>query len=182
MECKETTIPGCWLIKPDVFKDGRGFFFESYSKHWEPLKEIQFVQDNQSFTIQKGTIRGLHCQKNPHAQLKLIRCTKGAILDVVVDVRKSSPTYLKHLTFELSESNFHQVLIPKGCLHGFVTLVDDCMVQYKVDEYYNKESDRSIRFDDPIFGVDWGELPHNLSDKDRQAPLYKDSDIDFQYE
>lgn len=180
----ETNIKGVYIIKPAIFKDNRGWFFESYNE--EKLKEIgidtKFVQDNHSLSKEKGTIRGLHCQKNPHSQTKLIRCTRGKMIDVIVDIRKGSPTYLKYEMIELSEDNFLQVYIPKGCLHGFITLTDVVEVQYKVDDYYSKECDRSIKYDDPEINVPWPCKGINLSDKDKNAPLLKDSDVSFIYE
>jgi dTDP-4-dehydrorhamnose reductase/dTDP-4-dehydrorhamnose 3,5-epimerase len=140
---------------------------------------IEFVQDNHSMSAQKGTLRGLHFQTNPKAQTKLVRCTKGKILDVAVDLRKRSSTYKQWVGVELSEDNKKQLLIPRGFAHGFLTLTDDVEVQYKVDEYYAPECDRSIRFDDPEIGVDWGIEDPILSEKDLKAPLLEDSDVDF---
>lgn len=139
-----------------MFGDHRGWFSETYSKvKFQELGiDYDFVQDNQSMSAQKGTLRGLHFQNNPKAQTKLIRCTKGAILDVAVDIRKSAPTYKQWVAVELTEENHKQLLIPKGFAHGFVTLTDDVEVQYKVDEYYAPDYDRSIRFDDPELCVD----------------------------
>jgi dTDP-4-dehydrorhamnose 3,5-epimerase/reductase len=181
MNIIKTEIDGVLIIEPKVFGDHRGWFTETYSK--EKFKEagidIEFIQDNHSFSAQKGTIRGLHFQLNPKAQTKLVRCTKGKILDVAVDLRKGSPTYKKWIAVELSEENKKQLLIPKGFAHGFLTLTDDVEVQYKVDEYYAPESDRSVRFDDSEIGVDWGIKDPILSEKDLKAPLLKDSDVDF---
>lgn len=130
-------------------------------------------------SAQKGTLRGLHFQTNPNAQTKLVRCTKGKILDVAVDLRKGSSTYKKWVGVELSDKNKKQLLIPKGFAHGFITLTDNVEVQYKVDEYYAPECDRSIRFDDPEIGVEWEIEDPILSEKDLSAPLLKDSDVDF---
>ncbi len=138
-----------------------------------------FVQDNQSYSAHKDTIRGLHFQNAPMAQTKLIRCTKGVIVDTVVDLRSDSPTYKKWFSIELSAENKKQLYIPKGFAHGFLTITDDVEVQYKVDEFYSKEHDRSIRFDDPDIGVDWGIENPILSEKDLSAPLLKDSDVNF---
>jgi len=177
----ETNLEGLYVIKPDVFGDHRGWFTESYSKiKFDDLGiEYDFVQDNHSYSSKAGVLRGLHFQNNPKAQTKLIRCTKGKILDVVVDLRKNSSTFLKWYSVELSDENFLQLLIPKGFAHGFLTLTDDVEVQYKVDQYYSKEHDRSIRFDDPSMGIDWGIDSPILSDKDSSAPLLVDSDINF---
>jgi dTDP-4-dehydrorhamnose reductase/dTDP-4-dehydrorhamnose 3,5-epimerase len=183
MNIIKTDIEEVIIIEPKVFGDHRGWFTETYSK--ERFKEfgvdIDFVQDNHSFSAQKGTLRGLHFQLNPKAQTKLVRCTKGKILDVAVDLREGSPTYKKWIAVELTEENKKQLLVPKGFAHGFLTLTEDVEVQYKVDEYYSPENDRSIRFDDPEIGVVWGVDSPVLSDKDLNAPLLKESDISFKY-
>ena len=139
------------------------------------------MQDNRSRTQHKGTIRGLHCQTNPKAQSKLLTCTRGALFDVAVDIRFGFPSYLKWIGVELTEENKKQFFIPKGCLHGFLTLTDDVEVEYKVDEYYAPENDRSIRFDDPVLGVLWGMQNPILSTKDQNAPLLANSDVRFIY-
>lgn len=181
MNIIKTDIEDVLIIEPEVFGDYRGWFVETYSK--VKFKEfgidIDFIQDNHSMSAKKGTLRGLHFQINPKSQAKLIRCTKGKILDVAVDLRKGSSTYKRWVAVELSESNKKQLLVPKGFAHGFLTLTDDVEVQYKVDEYYAPECDRSIRFDDPEIGVDWGIEDPILSEKDLKAPLLKDSDVDF---
>ena len=183
MNIVKTNVEDVIIIEPKVFGDHRGWFTETYSK--EKFKEhgveIDFIQDNHSFSAQKGTLRGLHFQLNPKAQTKLVRCTKGKVLDVAVDLREGSPTYKKWIAVELTEENKKQLLIPKGFAHGFLTLTDDVEVQYKVDEYYSPENDRSIRFDDPDIGVIWGVDSPILSDKDLNAPLLKESDINFKY-
>lgn len=183
MKIINTDLPEVKLIEPQVFGDNRGWFYESYN--YEKLKELGietvFLQDNRSFSAEKGTLRGIHFQKTPHAQTKLICCTKGEILDVAVDLRKGSPTYLKWISAVLTEENKRMLYIPKGFGHGFVTLTDNVEVLYKVDGYYNKESDRSIRFDDKDIGVDWGVTDPVLSDKDKNAPFLRDSDVDFTY-
>jgi len=181
MNIIKTDIEDVLIIEPRVFGDHRGWFTETYSKlKFKELGiDIDFIQDNHSMSAQKGTLRGLHFQMNPKAQTKLVRCTKGKILDVAVDLRKGSSTYKKWVGVELSEDNKKQLLIPKGFAHGFLTLTDDVEVQYKVDEYYAPECDRSIRFDDPDIGVDWGLEDPVLSEKDLKAPLLKDSDVDF---
>lgn len=181
MRIEKTKLDGVFIIEPDVFGDDRGWFTESYNK--QRLKDlgidIDFVQDNHSFSSQKGTLRGLHFQNNPHAQSKLIRCTKGEVLDVAVDIRKKSPTYKQWISVELTEENKKQLFIPKGFAHGFLTLTDNVEFQYKVDEYYNKEADRSIRYDDTEIAIDWQLDDLILSDKDKDAPLLKDSDCNF---
>lgn len=179
----ETGLDGAVIIEPDIFGDARGWFYESYSK--TKLEQLgiyaDFVQDNRSYSAQKGTLRGLHCQTEPKAQSKLLTCLRGAILDVAVDIRKGSPTYMKWTSVELSGENKRMFFIPKGCLHGFVTLTPDVEVSYKVDEYYSPENDRSIRFDDPSIGVDWGVENPILSAKDENAPLLADSDVEFNF-
>lgn len=183
MNIVKTDVEDVLIIEPKVFGDHRGWFTETYSK--EKFNElgvhIDFIQDNHSFSAQKGTLRGLHFQLNPKAQTKLVRCTKGKILDVAVDLRAGSPTYKEWITVELTEENKKQLLIPKGFAHGFLTLTDDVEVQYKVDEYYSPENDRSIRFDDPEIGVVWGIDSPILSDKDLNAPLLKESDANFKF-
>lgn len=183
MNVIKTEIEEVVIIEPKVFGDHRGWFTENYSK--EKFKELEididFIQDNHSFSAQKGTLRGLHFQLNPKAQTKLVRCTKGKILDIAVDIREGSPTYKKWVAVELSENNKKQLLIPKGFAHGFVTLTDNVEVQYKVDEYYSPENDRSIHYDDPEINVYWGIKDPILSDKDLNAPLLKDSDVNFRY-
>ena len=183
MKIIKTGLDDVHILEPKVFGDHRGWFMETYSiQKFEELGiDILFVQDNHSFSAQKGTLRGLHFQINPKAQTKLVRCTKGKILDVAVDIRKGSPTYKKWVAVELTEENKKQLLIPKGFAHGFLSLTDDIEVQYKVDEYYAPDCDRSIRFDDPEIGVDWGIRNPILSEKDVKAPLLKDSDSNFTY-
>jgi len=181
MKITPTKIEGVLIVEPDIFGDSRGWFFESYSK--QKLKdagiEADFIQDNHSFSATKGTLRGLHFQNAPHSQSKLIRCTRGKVLDVAVDLRKDSPTYKEWVSIELSAENKKQFFIPKGFAHGFLTLTDDVEFQYKVDDYYDKETDRSIRFDDPEIAVDWEYDQPILSDKDNSAPFLKDSDANF---
>ncbi len=181
MNIIKTEIEDLLILEPRVFGDHRGWFTETYSKaKFQELGiNIEFVQDNHSMSAQKGTLRGLHFQTNPKAQSKLVRCTKGKILDVAVDLRKGSSTYKQWVGVELSEGNKKQLLIPKGFAHGFLTLTDDVEVQYKVDEYYAPECDRSIRFNDSEIGVNWGIEDPILSEKDLNAPLLKDSDVDF---
>lgn len=184
MKVTKTEIEGLYVVEPQVFGDHRGWFMETWtrSKFEENGISVDFVQDNQSYSAQKGTLRGLHFQMNPKCQTKLLRCTRGEILDVAVDLRRGSPTFKKWVSIKLTAENKKQFFIPKGCAHGFVTLTDDVEVQYKVDEYYAPECDRSVRFDDPEIGVDWGVKDPILSQKDLSAPLLKDSDFNFTYE
>lgn len=183
MRVIKTNIKDLLIIEPQVFGDHRGWFFESYSKFKlrEQGIECDFVQDNHSFSAQKGTLRGLHFQLNPKAQAKLVRCTSGVILDVAVDLRKGSPTYKKWLSIELSAENKKQFFIPKGFAHGFLTLTDDVEVQYKTDEYYDPQLDRSIAYNDKEFNINWEIESPILSEKDKNASLLKDSDINFIY-
>lgn len=180
----ETNIPGVWIIEPQVFGDCRGYFMETYSTrafHELGIDTI-FVQDNQSFTAQKGTLRGIHFQNAPMAQAKLVRVARGAVMDVAVDLRKGSPTYLKWQAVELSAENKRMLYIPRGFGHGFKTLTDDVEFCYKVDNLYSKEHDRGIRFNDPAIGVDWGEVVEALlSQKDTISPLLSGSDCNFIY-
>lgn len=183
MKLIETAINGVFEIEPQVFGDNRGWFCETYSKR--ELEKLginaDFVQDNRSFSAQKGTLRGLHCQTEPKAQAKLVSCTRGKILDVAVDIREGSPTFMKWIAVELSEENKKMLFIPKGCLHGFVTLTDDVELSYKVDEFYSPENDRSICWNDPQIDVEWGVEEPVLSQKDKNAPLLKDSDVKFKF-
>ncbi len=181
MKLKKTKFDGVYIISPEVFGDARGWFYESYNE--KALREAgiktRFVQDNHSFNSQKNTLRGLHFQNTPHSQAKLVRCTAGAIKDVIVDLRESSPTYKQWLAVELSPENHWQMYIPKGFAHGYLTLAPKSEFQYKVDEFYCRESDRSIRFDDPEIGIDWGCRNPIVSQKDKIAPLLRDSDVNF---
>ncbi len=183
MNVIKTEIENVLIIESLIFGDNRGWFTETYSK--DKLRnigiDIEFIQDNHSFSAQKGTLRGLHFQLNPKSQTKLIRCTRGEILDVAVDIRKGSPTYKKWVAVKLTETNKRQLLIPKGFAHGFITLTNNVEVQYKVDEYYSPENDRSIRFDDPEINVEWGIDNPILSEKDLNAPILSKSDANFNY-
>ena len=158
MELIKTEIEDLYIIETKVFEDNRGWFTESYSakKFKDNGIDIEFIQDNHSLSKEKGVLRGLHFQLQPKAQTKLVRCTRGSIYDVAVDLREGSPTFKNWFGVELSAENKKQFLIPKGFAHGFLTLSDNSEVQYKVDEYYAPEYDRSIRFDDPEINVDWG--------------------------
>lgn len=178
-----TPLCGCFVIEPDVFGDTRGWFYESYSagKFSELGLDAVFVQDNRSFSAETGTLRGLHCQTEPFAQTKLICCTRGTITDVVVDVREGSPSFMRHFAVELSADNRRMLYIPKGFLHGFVTRTCDVEVFYKVDAFYSPEHDRSVRYNDPAFGIDWGVSTPILSGKDTDNPLFAQSDIHFSF-
>ncbi|WP_462405917.1 dTDP-4-dehydrorhamnose 3,5-epimerase [Gracilibacillus sp. Marseille-QA3620] len=184
MKKTETSLPGVKVLEPKVFGDNRGWFMETYSEA-ELLKlniNNHFIQDNQSYSATKGTLRGLHYQLNPKAQTKLIRCTKGAIFDVAVDIRKGSPTFGEWYGIELSAENKKQLLIPKGFAHGFMTLTDDVEVQYKVDELYAPECDRGIIWNDTSIGIQWPmDIKPILSDKDERAPLLDEADNNFTY-
>lgn len=183
MNVIKTDVLDLYIIEPKVFGDNRGWFMESWSE--QAMKEAGlnyiFVQDNHSFSAQKGILRGLHFQKGNAAQAKLVRCTRGAVLDVAVDMREGSPTYKKWEAVELSAENHRQFMVPRGFIHGFLTLTDDVEFLYKTDNFYNKEADRNIIWNDPELGIDWGILNPILSDKDVKAPMLKDSDIDFKY-
>jgi len=177
----KTPFKGLLIVETDVLGDYRGWFTETYTKSKYVAQGIDadFVQDNQSYSAHKGTLRGIHFQTNPKSQNKLIRCTRGAIIDIVVDLRKGSDTYKKWYCLELSAENKKQLFIPKGFGNAFLTMADDVEVQYKVDEYYSKEHDRSIRFDDPELNIVWNIENPVLSEKDLNAPLLKDSDANF---
>ena len=187
MNVVETKIPGVLIIDPDVHGDHRGYFMETYSKqkYQEFGIDVEFVQDNMSFSAQKGTLRGLHWQNAPMAQSKLVSCTKGTVIDVAVDIRKGSPTYKQWVSVELSAENKKQFFIPQGFAHGFLTLTDNVEFRYKVDNFYSKEHDRGIRYDDPAIDVDWGTLLDGiepvLSDKDKFGPELGESDCNFNY-
>lgn len=178
---QKTILDGAYIIEPRSFGDNRGWFMESYSKRdMEAVGiNIDFVQDNRSYSAKKGIIRGLHFQRNPMAQAKLITCIRGEILDVAVDLRKASPTYKQWISVELTAENRKELLIPKGFAHGFVTLSDDVEIMYKCDEFYSPEHDGGIRFDDPDIGVEWGVTDPILSEKDTNAPFLKDIELDF---
>ncbi|MBR2868678.1 MAG: dTDP-4-dehydrorhamnose 3,5-epimerase [Clostridia bacterium] len=183
MNFVKTGIEGVIIVEPKVIGDNRGWFYESYSKKIfeEYGINADFIQDNRSFSEKAGTLRGLHCQKNPKSQAKLVSCTRGKIIDVAVDIRKGSPTYKKWVAVELSDENHKMLFIPKGCLHGFLTVSDNVELSYKVDDFYSPENDRSICWCDPDIGVDWGVENPILSAKDTAAPLLKDSDVDFEF-
>lgn len=179
-----TKLEGICILEPDVHGDHRGYFMETYSTRAFAEVGINnvFVQDNQSFTAKKGTLRGIHFQNAPYAQAKLVRVTKGAVLDVAVDLRKGSPTYKQWVAVELSAENKRILFVPRGFGHGFNTLTDDVEFCYKVDNLYSKVCDRGIRYNDPTIGVEWGEVVEELlSQKDTTSPLLDDSDCNFVY-
>jgi len=184
MKLFDTTLPGAKLIEPSVFGDNRGFFMESYNEDVFRRNGIthKFVQDNHSLSVEAGVLRGLHYQLNPKAQTKLIRVTAGAIYDVIVDIRKGSPTYGKWQGFILSAANKRQLLVPKGFAHGFCTLVPNTEVQYKVDEFYSPEHDRGISWNDPALGIDWPISAPILSEKDGKHPALAEAENNFIYE
>ena len=185
MKVTETKLKGVYVVEPQVFGDARGWFTESWSEKKLAGAGIKadFVQDNHSYSAQKGTLRGLHYQLNPMCQAKMLRCTRGKIFDVAVDIRKGSPQYGQWVGVELSAENHKQLFIPRGFAHGFITLTDDVEVQYKADNYYAPECDGNIRWDDPEINVEWPIEPVILSDKDRVAPLLKErTDLNFVYE
>lgn len=176
MKITKTKLDGVVIIEPDVFGDNRGFFMESWNK--KKMEEAglyyDFVQDNHSKSTVKGTLRGIHFQKGDKAQAKLVRCVKGAVFDVAVDLRKNSPTFKQWVGVELNEKNKKQLLIPRGFGHGFVTLTDDVEFLYKADNYYAPEADAGIRWNDPDIGVEWGIENPILSEKDKKNPFLKD--------
>lgn len=181
MEVRSLGLDGVFEIIPRKFGDDRGFFSETYKVKAlaEAGIDLNFVQDNHSYSAAKGVVRGLHYQLPPFAQDKLVRVTRGAILDVAVDIRKNSPTFGKWISLEVTAEKWNQILVPKGFAHGFMTLVENTEVIYKVTDYYSPEHDRSIRFDDPAIGIDWP-LPSSgvqLSDKDQKAPLFADAEV-----
>lgn len=179
-----TNLKGVYIIEPRIFKDERGYFFESFSarEFQEKLGDIVFVQDNESFS-HYGVIRGLHFQKPPFSQSKIIRVVKGGILDVAVDLRKGSPTYGQYTSIELTENNHRQLFIPQGFAHGFSVLSPEAIIQYKCDNFYAPKSEGGICCNDPDLGIDW-RIPSDriiLSEKDSKHPLLKDYHTDFVY-
>lgn len=188
MKVNETGFPGLIFIEPDVYGDNRGWFMESYNhkKYSEIGINQVFIQDNHSFSADKGTLRGLHFQNGVMAQSKLIRCVKGCLLDVCVDLRLGSPSYLQVYIIELSEENKKQLFVPKGFAHGFITLTKNVEIEYKVDKPYSKEHDSGIRYDDPILAINWKEFVPDvefvLSEKDLNLKNISDTNIDFKFE
>lgn len=184
MEVIKTDIEGVVIIEPRIFADSRGYFFESYSKREfdEKVRPVDFVQDNESCSSY-GVMRGLHFQAPPFTQSKLVRCVKGRVLDVAVDIRKGSPTYGQHVAVELSEDNHRQFFVPRGFAHGFAVLSDIAVFQYKCDNYYAPEADGGISIQDTSLGINWLIDPSKaiLSEKDLRHPLLKDFDSPFDY-
>jgi len=182
MEIIDTTIEGVKIIEPRIFGDARGYFFESFSQREfeEKVCKTTFVQDNESKSI-AGVVRGLHFQKPPFTQSKLVRVVRGAVLDVAVDIRKGSPTFGQHVAVELTEDNHRQFFIPRGFAHGFVVLSDEAIFQYKCDNYYAPQSEGAIAWNDPALGIDWRVPTENriLSEKDMHHPLLADLDSPF---
>ena len=177
MEVTKTSIDGLLVLQPRVFRDRRGYFFESFSQREfdEKVAPIRFVQDNESMS-QRGVVRGLHYQRAPYTQTKLVRCVRGAVLDVAVDIRKGSPTYGQHVAVELTEENQLQFFIPKGFAHGFAVLSETAVFEYKCDEFYHPESEAGVSIMDPSLGIDWRTplAEAILSEKDTRLPLLRD--------
>lgn len=183
MEILKTAIEGIVIIEPKIFRDARGYFFESFSMREfnEKVAPVTFVQDNESYSSY-GVIRGLHFQKPPYTQAKLVRVIKGAVLDIAVDIRKGSPTYGQHVAVELTAENHRQLFIPHGFAHGFSVLSEEVLFQYKCDNYYAPQSEGGILWNDPCLGIDW-RIPAEkaiLSEKDFKHPLFKDYVSDFE--
>ena len=183
MEILKTAIEGIVIIEPRIFRDARGYFFESFSMREfnEKVAPVTFVQDNESYSSY-GVIRGLHFQKPPYTQAKLVRVIKGAVLDIAVDIRKGSPTYGQHVAVELTAVNHRQLFIPHGFAHGFSVLSEEVLFQYKCDNYYAPQSEGGILWNDPCLGIDW-RIPSEkaiLSEKDFKHPLFKDYVSDFE--
>ena len=171
MKVIETKLNGVFIVEPQVYGDSRGWFMETYSKKKTPQITCDFVQDNHSFSAQKGTIRGIHFQDPPMAQAKLLRCTKGAIMDFAIDICPKSNTFKQWIAVELTEENKKQLFIPQGFGHAFLTLTDDVEVMYKADNYYSPEHDGAIHWSDPEINIDWGVENPIISDKDDKAPF-----------
>jgi dTDP-4-dehydrorhamnose 3,5-epimerase len=183
MNVTEGKLPGIKLIEPAVFEDNRGFFMEGYNAQQFAANGITvtFVQDNHSLSVQQGVIRGLHYQLNPKAQSKLVRVTAGAIYDVVVDIRRGSPSFGQWEGYELSAENKRQLWVPQGFAHGFCTIAPNTEVQYKVDSLYSAEHDRGIAWNDPALGIEWPSVNPILSDKDIRHPLLAEAEYNFVY-
>ena len=184
MNIIQTSIEGVVIVEPRLFRDARGYFFESFSARdfSEKVRAVNFVQDNESRST-CGVLRGLHFQRPPHAQSKLVRCVRGAVLDVAVDIRRGSPTYGRHVAVELTEDNHLQLFIPRGFAHGFAVLSAEAVFQYKCDNYYAPEADGGISIRDASLGIDW-RIPEEkiiLSEKDTRHPLLRDFVSPFEY-
>jgi dTDP-4-dehydrorhamnose 3,5-epimerase len=175
MQVIATPIPDLFVVQPKVFEDPRGYFFESYNRNSfaQHKIDLEFIQDNQSLS-QTGVLRGLHFQAPPYAQGKLVRVITGSVLDIAVDIRKNSATYGKHFPIVLNEKNKTMLWIPPGFAHGFLTLADNTIFSYKCTNVYNKDSEGSILWNDPAIGIDWGVTSPQLSEKDKEAKLFKD--------
>lgn len=176
MQVTQTALNGVLILEPKVFGDARGWFMETWSarKFIAAGLNFEFVQDNQSYSAQRGTLRGLHYQTAPFAQAKLVRCTRGKLLDVAVDIREGSETFAKWVAVELTAENKKQLLIPRGFAHGFLTLTDDVEIQYKADNFYSPTCDGNIRWDDTEIKIDWPFEPTILADKDAKAPTLRE--------
>lgn len=172
---------GVKIIEPDKFEDYRGYYSEIFSERTMANLgiDMKVVQDNEAFSAKKGTVRGIHFQNYPKAQAKLLRCLKGKIIDVAVDLRKNSSTYKQYVMVVLEENDCKYIYIPKGFGHCCISLVDNTVINYKVDELYDKSLDRAIRFDDPEIGIEWPISEFIVSEKDKASPLLKDSDVNF---
>ena len=185
LEILETKLQGVVLLTPKRHGDARGYFCETWNKARmaEHGFDYDFVQDNQSLSAEVGTVRGLHFQSPPHAQAKLVRCGRGALLDVAVDIRKGSPTFGQWISEELSAENGRQLLIPEGFLHGFITLMPDTEILYKCNDYYSPECDGAVRFDDPDLAIDWGQDTSSavLSAKDEAAQRFSEFNSPFDW-
>lgn len=184
MNILPTAIAGVFILEPRLFRDARGYFFESWSDRAfaEQVAPVRFVQDNESCSSY-GVVRGLHFQAPPHAQAKLVRCVRGSVLDVAVDIRRGSPTYGKHIAVELTEENHRQLFIPRGFAHGFAVLSEEAVFQYKCDNYYAPQADGGISIRDAELGIDW-RIPADeaiLSEKDAHHPLLRDFSSPFEY-
>lgn len=182
MNLLTTKLDGVVILEPRVFGDNRGYFMETYNKevfHQLGL-DFEFVQDNQSLSVETGVVRGLHYQLNPKAQSKVVRVLAGAIYDVAVDIRKNSPTFGQWVGVILSEENKRQLVIPRGFAHGFCTLVPNTIVAYKVDESYSPENDRGILWNDPALNIDWPTSKPILSEKDKNHPLLQEAENNFE--
>lgn len=184
MKFIKTEIRDVVILEPTVYKDDRGYFFESYNKEQfdKHVGEVNFIQDNQSKSV-KGVLRGLHFQRPPFTQAKLVRCLEGTIIDVAVDVRKGSPTYGQHVSVELSGENKKQLFVPRGFAHGFSVISETATVMYKIDNEFAPKYDQGILYSDKDLAVDWKLKPEEviLSDKDKELKTFKESDIPFEY-
>lgn len=182
MTITDTIIPGAYIFEPKVFRDNRGYFIETFNrKHFiEKGIDVDFVQDNQSVS-HKNVVRGLHAQKGPFEQGKLVRVIQGAVIDIALDVRKGSPAYGKHIAIELTADNNKQLYIPPGCLHGFVSLQDNTVFAYKVTNYFDKDSESGLIWNDPALAIGWGinQLDAIVSDKDQLLPDWASYDSPF---